>query len=121
MLQADRVNNVIKGTKLEQVQQICQDISDFKKKSGVEHVIVLWTANTERFCDVATGLNDTIDNLQKAIESNHPEVSPSTLYAYATISMKVQVAASEVNYAIFIDFSVPTLTGHHKTLLCQEL
>jgi myo-inositol-1-phosphate synthase len=85
--QASRANNLIKGTKLEQIQQLCKDIENFKKKSNVDDVIILWTANTERFCDVLEGVNDTYANLKLAISSNHPEISPSTLFAYAAISM----------------------------------
>lgn len=51
-----------------QVEQIRRDIRDFKESSRVDKVIVLWTANTERFCDVVPGLNDTADNLLQAIE-----------------------------------------------------
>lgn len=51
-----------------QVEQIRRDIRDFKETSGVDKVIILWTANTERFCDVTPGLNDTADNLLRAIE-----------------------------------------------------
>lgn len=51
-----------------QVEQIRRDIRDFRESSGVDKVIVLWTANTERFCDVVPGLNDTADNLLRAIE-----------------------------------------------------
>lgn len=45
----------------------------------------MWTANTERFCDVAAGLNDTADNLLESIKRNEPEVSSSTLFAVASI------------------------------------
>lgn len=50
------------------MEQIRRDIRDFKESSGVDKVIVLWTANTERFCDIVPGLNDTADNLLRAIE-----------------------------------------------------
>lgn len=50
------------------MEQIRRDIRDFRESSGVDKVIVLWTANTERFCDVVPGLNDTADNLLRAIE-----------------------------------------------------
>eukprot|EP01101_Sappina_pedata_P005891 TRINITY_DN2809_c0_g1_i1.p1 TRINITY_DN2809_c0_g1~~TRINITY_DN2809_c0_g1_i1.p1 ORF type:complete len:615 (+),score=305.08 TRINITY_DN2809_c0_g1_i1:228-1847(+) len=83
--QADRADNVIKGTKSEMVEQIRADIRDFKSKSGVDKVILLWTANTERFCDVSAGLNDTADNLLASISKNEAEVSPSTLFAVASI------------------------------------
>ena len=48
-------------------------------------MIVLWTANTERFCDVREALNDTADNLLASIKGNEEEISPSTLFAVASI------------------------------------
>ncbi|NXS47627.1 INO1A synthase, partial [Balaeniceps rex] len=82
--QEERADNVLRGSMAEQVEQIRRDIRDFKETSGVDKVIVLWTANTERFCDVVPGLNDTADNLLRAIERGL-EVSPSTLFAVASI------------------------------------
>jgi myo-inositol-1-phosphate synthase len=46
---------------------------------------VQWTANTERFADIIEGVNDTAENLLKAIEAGHEEVSPSTVFAVACI------------------------------------
>ncbi|KAF5280261.1 hypothetical protein FQA39_LY18084 [Lamprigera yunnana] len=83
--QADRANNVLKGSKKDVVEQICRDIADFKSKSGATHVIILWTANTERFSTIIPNVNDTAKNLKKAVEENHSEISPSTLFAYASI------------------------------------
>uniref|UniRef100_S4RK66 inositol-3-phosphate synthase n=1 Tax=Petromyzon marinus TaxID=7757 RepID=S4RK66_PETMA len=83
--QEDRANNLIPGTKAEQLEQLRRDIRDFKASSGVEKVIVMWTANTERFCEVAVGLNDTSDSLMKSIARNESEVSPSSLFAVASI------------------------------------
>lgn len=51
-----------------QMAQIRRDIRDFWASSGVDQVIVLWTANTERFCEVRPGVNDTAENLLRAIE-----------------------------------------------------
>ncbi|NWR60631.1 INO1B synthase, partial [Bucorvus abyssinicus] len=82
--QEERADNVLHGSMAEQVEQIRRDIRDFRESSGVDKVIVLWTANTERFCDVVPGLNDTADNLLRAIERGL-EVSPSTLFAVASI------------------------------------
>lgn len=81
--QADRVDNVISGTKQEQVDQLRNDIMEFKEKHGLHKIVVLWTANTERYSDVAEGLNDTKENLLRSIANNEPEVSPSTLYGVA--------------------------------------
>ena len=46
---------------------------------------MLWTANTERYADILPGVNDSADNLLSAIKSSHEEVSPSTIFAVASI------------------------------------
>ncbi|XP_066584043.1 inositol-3-phosphate synthase 1-A [Prorops nasuta] len=81
--QEKRANNIILGKKSEQLNQIRKDVKDFKSKKNLDQVIILWTANTERFSDIIPGINDTADNLLKAINSDHPEVSPSTMFAVA--------------------------------------
>lgn len=86
--QKSRADNVLEGSKFEQMNQIVKDIEDFKAANGVEKVIVLWTANTERFCEVREGLNDTADTLLASIKNNEKEVSPSTLFAVASILTK---------------------------------
>nr|XP_020442573.1 inositol-3-phosphate synthase 1 isoform X1 [Monopterus albus]XP_020442574.1 inositol-3-phosphate synthase 1 isoform X1 [Monopterus albus] len=82
--QESRADSVLTGTMAEQMEQIRADIRDFRKSSGVDKVIVLWTANTERFCDIIPGVNDTAKNLLAAIQAG-AEVSPSTLFAVASI------------------------------------
>lgn len=59
--------------------------SDFKANNGLDKVIVMWTANTERYADLVPGVNDTADNLVNAIKSGHLEVAPSTVFAVASI------------------------------------
>ncbi|KAM4625281.1 inositol-3-phosphate synthase 1-A-like [Polymixia lowei] len=85
--QENRADNVLTGTMAKQVEQIRADIRDFRQSSGVDKVIVLWTANTERFCDITPGVHDTAKNLLAAIQSGclSAEVSPSTLFAVASI------------------------------------
>ncbi|KAF2284078.1 hypothetical protein GH714_018839 [Hevea brasiliensis] len=87
--QGSRANNVIKGTRKEQVQQIVKDIREFKEKNKVDKVVVLWTANTERYSNVVVGLNDTMENLLAALERNEAEISPSTMYALACVFEEV--------------------------------
>jgi myo-inositol-1-phosphate synthase len=85
--QSDRADNIIPGTHacIEHLERIRQDIRDFKAKNELEKVIVLWTANTERFSDIIDGVNDTAANLLEAIKNEHREVSPSTVFAVASI------------------------------------
>ncbi|XP_001604130.1 inositol-3-phosphate synthase 1-A [Nasonia vitripennis] len=82
--QESRANNLISGTKKQQLEAIRKDIRDFKALKKLDKVIVLWTANTERFADILPGVNDTADNLLKSIDESHPEISPSTVFAVAS-------------------------------------
>lgn len=59
--------------------------SEFKSNNDLDKVIVQWTANTERYADLISGVNDTAENLMKAIENGHEEVAPSTVFAVACI------------------------------------
>lgn len=83
--QADRADNVLHGSKWEQVEKLRSDIRAFKADNGLDKVIVLWSANTERFADVREGLNDTAENLVASIKADDAEVSPSTMFAVASI------------------------------------
>ncbi|KAI1270379.1 myo-inositol-phosphate synthase [Xylariaceae sp. FL1019] len=85
--QEDRADNLIPGNKasMAHVEKIRQDIRDFKTQNNLDKVIVQWTANTERYADIIPGINDTADNLLKAIEDGHEEVSPSTVFAVACV------------------------------------
>lgn len=103
--QEDRADNLIPGNKAckAHVEKIRQDIRydlthhriinkqanfryrEFKAHNNLDKVIVQWTANTERYADIIPGVNDTADNLLKAIEDGHEEVSPSTVFAVACI------------------------------------
>ena len=86
--QADRADNLISGSMSEQLSQIQSDIKNFKSTNNLDQVIVLWTANTERYSEIIEGVNDTSKNLLNSISNSHSEVSPSTLFAVASILEK---------------------------------
>jgi Myo-inositol-1-phosphate synthase len=83
--QSDRADNCILGTAEQQMMNVRQDIRDFKEKNNLDKIVVLWTANTERFCDVKLGVHDTAENILEAVRQNESEISASTIYALASI------------------------------------
>ena len=50
--QEERADNLVKGSKAEQVEVIRKNIRDFKSSNGLDKVVILWTANTERYSQV---------------------------------------------------------------------
>ena len=83
--QCDRANNLLYGTKAEQLDSIRNQIRTFKEQNGLDKVVVLWSANTERFSDIVPGLNDTAENILSSVDRNVSEISPSTIFAIASI------------------------------------
>ncbi|EEH18259.1 hypothetical protein PABG_00822 [Paracoccidioides brasiliensis Pb03] len=85
--QEDRADNVVEGSKASwaHIEKIRQDIREFKSANGLDKVVIMWTANTERYADIIPGVNDTPENLLQAIKDGHEEVSPSTVFAVASI------------------------------------
>ena len=83
--QKDRADNVIPGSKWEQLETVRQQMRDFKEKNGLDKIIVLWTANTERYCEIKEDVHMTADQLIAGIKANDSEISPSLIYATACV------------------------------------
>ena len=83
--QKERADNVIPGTKWEQLETVRKQMREFKEKNGLEKVIILWTANTERYCEIKPDVHSTADQLLEGIKKGDSEISPSIIYATAAI------------------------------------
>ena len=85
--QTDRANNVYAGDRAssKHLKILRSDISDFKKRHSLDKVIVVWTANTERYSKVIAGVHDTEKSFMRAIAANHTEIAPSQMFATAAI------------------------------------
>lgn len=85
--QDSRADNLLAGDRAcdAHVEQLRADMREFKARNGLDKVIVLWTANTERYAAEVSGVNDTADNLLAAISRGESEVSPSTVFAVASV------------------------------------
>ena len=68
------------------VEQLREDIRNFKKESGVERVVVLWAASTEIYVAPDMKYHGTVAALEAAMKANDVEhVAPSMCYAYAAL------------------------------------
>lgn len=83
--QESRANNIMKGSKKENLEQVRKDLRDFKETHKLDKVVVLWTANTERYASIVPGVNTTAEELLAAIDRDEEEISPSTIFAVACI------------------------------------
>ena len=82
--QRDRADNVLPGNdKSAHLAQLRSDIRSFKEITASDTIVVMWTANTERFSEIISGVNDTADALLKSVHESHSEISASTLFGVA--------------------------------------
>ena len=69
------------------VEQLREDIRNFKKEKGVDRVVVLWAASTEVYVPVNDAVHNTLADLEAAMKANDTEnIAPSMCYAYAALS-----------------------------------
>jgi len=81
-------NNIMTGkTRWEMVEQLREDIRNFKKEKGVDRVVVLWAASTEIYVPVDEKVHGTLAALEAAMKADDKKhIAPSMCYAYAALS-----------------------------------
>jgi len=92
--------NVKKGkNKRELAEQLREDIRQFRQKTGVSRVVMIWAASTEIF--LAPGpAHQTLAAFEKAMEQNDQSIAPSMLYAYAALMENVPFANGAPNLTV---------------------
>lgn len=102
----DGENKIVVKSHRDAVERIGADLARFKRDSGVDRVVMLNLASTERYPDAnATALRD-LASFEKALDSSDPAIGPAMLYAYAAIE-------SGASYANF----TPSMAADAKPLI----
>ena len=74
------------ATRWDMMEQIRQDIRDFKAANNCDRISVLWAASTEIYIPLSDE-HMSLEALEKAMKENNTDViSPSMCYAYAAIA-----------------------------------
>ena len=67
------------------IDQIKSDLETFKSERGLDRVVVVNLASTERMPDADMASLASLDAFNKGLDDDDPEISPAMLYAYAAI------------------------------------
>ena len=81
-------DNIMVGkTRWEMVEQLREDIRNFKKEFNLDRVVVLWAASTEVYVPVDENVHGTLEALEAAMKADDKEhIAPSMCYAYAALA-----------------------------------
>lgn len=92
------------STKLELMEQVREDIRNFKKENNCERVVMIWCGSTEVFTPLGE-VHKTLPAFEKGMKENHKDIAPSNLYAYAAIAE----GASYINGAPNLTVDIPAM------------
>ena len=68
------------------MEQVREDIRNFKAETGVDRVVVLWAASTEIYVAPDKNVHYTLEQLEAAMKANDVDhIAPSMCYAYAAL------------------------------------
>ena len=94
--------NVKKGkNKRDLVEQVREDIRDFKKSSGADRLAMIWCGSTETFIE-AGAVHQTVDSFEKGLMANDENIAPSMIYAYAAMQERIPFANGAPNLTVDI-------------------
>ena len=79
------------GSKMDQAEQVMEDIRQFQKRTGVARTAMIWCGSTEVFHEPVE-VHASLKNFECGLKDSHPEISPSQIYAYAALKMRIPYA-----------------------------
>ncbi len=81
-------NNVkICTSRWDMMEQVREDIRNFKETHRCDRIVVLWAASTEIYVPVNKNVHGTLAALEQAMKADDKEhIAPSMCYAYAALS-----------------------------------
>jgi myo-inositol-1-phosphate synthase len=89
----------------EAVEQVREDIRNFKRDNGLDRVVMVSCASTEAYLQPQEA-HFNIESFEAALDRSDPAISPATIYAYAAIMEDVPYANGAPSLAV----DVPALT-----------
>jgi myo-inositol-1-phosphate synthase len=94
--------NIKKGkNKMDLAEQVRDDIRQFKKSSGASRLITIWCGSTESYIEPSAA-HQSVKAFETALTKNDPNIAPSMIYAYASLTEGVPFANGAPNLTVDI-------------------
>lgn len=83
------------------IDSIRADIETFKRENSVSRCIMIWCGSTETYLK-AGAVHASLQDFEKGLKNNAPDISPSMLYAYAALTSKIPYINGAPNLTVDI-------------------
>mgnify|MGYP001380258150 FL=1 len=87
--------------KLDLAKQVMADIESFNESSGVDSNVMIWCGSTEVYMEPSE-IHLSLDAFEEGLKSNHGDIAPSMIYAYAALKMGIPFANGAPNLTVDI-------------------
>ena len=94
-----------KTSHLDLIEEIKADIEAFKRENSVSRCVMIWCGSTEVYLK-PTEVHASLENFEKGLDNNDPNISPSMLYAYAALTSGIPY----INGAPNLTIDIPAMT-----------
>ncbi|SFV13364.1 myo-inositol-1-phosphate synthase [Methylobacterium sp. 174MFSha1.1] len=108
----DGGNRIVAKDHREAVDCIADDLKRFREESGVDDVVVVNLASTERWPDLDDPTLNSAAAFERGLDSSDEAISPAMLYAYAAIKNGIPYA----NFTPSVAADVPALVDLAKQM-----
>jgi len=76
------------GSKMDHAEAVIADIEDFRKRTGVSRMVMVWCGSTEVYHEPAA-CHQSLKEFECGLQKSDPEISASQIYAYAALKCGV--------------------------------
>jgi myo-inositol-1-phosphate synthase len=105
---------------LELVEALKRDIEDFKRVNGLSRCVMIWCASTEAYLR-PSDVHASLENLERGLENNDPNISPSMIYAYAALSSGIPFINGAPNLTVDTPAMVELATQRRIPIAGKDL
>lgn len=84
------------ATKYDLAMALVADIENFNKVNNCTRSVMVWCGSTEKYIEVSA-VHQTIESFENGLKNNDDNISPSMIYAYASIKCGVPFANGAPN------------------------
>ena len=92
--------NIKKGKdKMDLAQQLMDDMKRCMKEKGADRAVMVWNASTEAFQEPGD-IYESLDAFEAALKNSDERIAPSTIYAYAALSMGIPFVNGAPNFTV---------------------
>jgi myo-inositol-1-phosphate synthase len=89
------------ATHMDLAERLMEDIDRFRSEKKVDRLVMVWCGSTEAYEEPA-GVHLDLSTFEQGLKDNDPAITPSQIYAYAALKMRIPFANGAPNLTVDI-------------------